>query len=94
MAEGRQAHVRRKASRRRNHMRAIKKRVKNIIRIINLLQTRNGLKRRTENQGGQQDRDTVMRFLLLDVLPDGFFGFGFGYAVGVVGVLSFDCVVD
>jgi hypothetical protein len=75
-------------------MRAIKKRVKIIIRIIDLLQTRNRLKRTTENQGGQQDRGTVMRFLLLDILPDYFFGFSFGYAVGLVGVFCFDGVVD
>jgi hypothetical protein len=43
-------HISRKASRWRNLVRPIKQGVKNIIRIINLLQSRNWLNRRPENQ--------------------------------------------
>jgi hypothetical protein len=73
---------------------SIEKRIELVIRKVDLLQARNWLKWRPKDQSGKEDCDTVVRFLFFDILPDGFLGFGLANAVGIVGVLSFDCIVD
>jgi hypothetical protein len=68
--------------------------VENIIRIIDILNIRNRLDRRTKNKCWKENSNSKSRFLLFNELPDCLLGFGFGDTVRDVRMLGSDGVFD
>lgn len=85
-------HITRKARRRDHLENPTKQIIKPIRRIVNLLQIFDRLYSGPKNERWQQNRNTEVRFLFFDELPDSLFSFSLGDAVGDVWVVGGDCV--